>query len=92
MSRSLTMHRTVVTPADRDRFFARLRAKEAHYLAAGCRYWVFEEESLPGAFVEFFEANDAKTLTAAHAAAPERLLDPARIYSLVEFPDADPPR
>lgn len=85
MSRSLTIHRTVVTPADRPRFFERLRTKDAHYKAAGCRYWVFEEQGLPGAFVEFCEASDAEILTAAHAAAPERILDPARIYSIVEL-------
>ncbi len=85
MPRSLTMHRTVVPPADRAKFLERMRAKEAHYGAAGCRFWVFEEAALSGAFIEFCEANDAKTLTAAHAAAPERILDPARIYSIVEL-------
>ena len=85
MPRSLTLHRTVVTPSDRAKFFERLRTKEAHYQAAGCRFWAFEEASVPGAFIEFVEANDAATLTAAHAAAPERLLDPARIYTSVEL-------
>lgn len=85
MPRSLTIHRTVVPPSDRVKFFARLRSKEIHYRDAGCRFWVFEELSLPGAFVEFCEADDAKTLSAAHAAAPNPILDPARIYSLVEL-------
>jgi hypothetical protein len=85
MPRSLTIHRTVVPPGDRPRFFERLRAKEAHYVAAGCRFWVFEEHALPGAFVEFCEAADIATLTAAHAAAPDPILDPARIYSIVEL-------
>lgn len=85
MPRALTMHRTVVPPADRERFLERMRAKEAHYTAAGCRFWVFEEAALAGAFIEFCEANDARTLTAAHAAAPERILDPARIYQIVEL-------
>lgn len=85
MPRSLTIHRTVVPPNDRLKFFERLREKEAHYRAAGCRFWAFEELSLPGAFVEFCEADDAPTLTAAHAAAPNPILDPARIYSLVEL-------
>lgn len=85
MPRALTMHRTVVPPADRERFLERMRAKEAHYTAAGCRFWVFEEAALTGAFIEFCEANDARTLTAAHAAAPERILDPARIYQIVEL-------
>lgn len=85
MARSLTIHRTVVTPTDRDRWFDRCRAREAHYKAAGCRYWVFEEQALPGAFVEFCEANDAKSLSAAHAASPDPILDPTRIYSIVEL-------
>ena len=85
MSRSLSIHRTVVTPADRDRWFERLRVRERHYQAKGCRYWVFEEHALPGAFVEFCEANDLSTLAAAHAASPDPVLDPTRIYSQVEF-------
>ena len=85
MPRSLTIHRTVVPPPDRLKFFERLRAKEAHYRDAGCRFWVFEEQALPGAFVEFCEADDATILSAAHAAAPNPILDPARIYSIVEF-------
>jgi hypothetical protein len=83
--RSLTIHRTVVTPADRERWFERVRARERHFKAAGCRYWVFEEQALPGAFVEFCEANDAPALTAAHAASPDPILDPTRIYSIVEL-------
>ena len=85
MPRSLTMHRTVVPPADRSKFLERMRAKGVYYTAAGCRFWVFEEVALSGAFIEFCEANDAPTLSAAHAAAPERVLDPARIYSIVEL-------
>lgn len=85
MPRSLTIHRTVVTATERTRFLERLRAREAHFAGAGCRYWVFEERHLPGAFVEFCEANDATTLTAAHAASPEPLPDPARIYQIVEL-------
>jgi len=47
---------------------------------------VFEEAGLPGAFLEFCEAPDAATLARAHASAPERMLDPARIYHEVELP------
>jgi hypothetical protein len=46
---------------------------------------VFEERALAGAFVEFCEATDAETLTAAHAAAPEPVADPSRMYSIVEL-------
>jgi hypothetical protein len=86
MPRALTIQRSLVTPPDREKFAARLQRNHAYYSQAGCRYWVFEEASLPGAFLEFFEAPDAKTLARAHAASPERILDPARIYHEVELP------
>lgn len=85
MPRALTMHRHVVPPADRAKFFERMRAKELHYNSMGCRFWAFEELALPGAFVEFCEADSAQALSAAHAAAPIRVHDPARIYSQVEL-------
>ena len=85
MPRALTMHRIVVMPAERSKYFERLRAKEQHYIGMGCRFWVFEEQSLPGAFVEFCEADSSQALSAAHAAAPTRVHDPARIYSQVEL-------
>jgi hypothetical protein len=85
MARSLTIQRTLVTPPDRARFAERLARKRDYYAQAGCRYWVFEETGLPGAFLEFTEAPDAATLQKAHASAPERVLDPARIYHEVEF-------
>lgn len=86
MSKALTVQRTLVIPPDRERFYERMRAKRDHYAQAKCRYWVFEEASLPGAFLEFFEAPDAETLARAHAASPDRVLDPRRIYSEVELP------
>ena len=52
---------------------------------ANCTFSAFEEDGLPGAFLEFFEAPDSQTLTAAHAAAPEPIVDPRRIYKLVEL-------
>lgn len=85
MPRALTIHRTLVPAADRAKYVERLKSKESHFTGSGCRFWVFEEQALPGAFVEFVEAPDAATLTAAHAAAPEKLLDPARIYTYVEL-------
>ena len=86
MSRVLSIQRTLVTPRDRDKFAERLRRNQAYYTQAGCRYWVFEEMGLQGAFLEFFEAPDAATLAKAHASSPERILDPARIYHEVELP------
>jgi hypothetical protein len=85
MAKALTLHRTLVPPQDRDKFLARLQAKHVHYTAAGCRFWVFEEAAIPGAFVEFAEADSADVLKKAHASAPEQILDPTRIYTLVEL-------
>ena len=86
MGRALTIQRTLVTPPERERFHERLRRKKAYYATANCKYWVFEEAGLPGAFLEFFEASDAETLARAHAGAPDQVLDPNRVYTEVEFP------
>jgi len=86
VARALTIQRTLVTPGERDRFAERIERKRQHYSQANCRYWVFEEARLPGAFLEFFEAEDPKTLARAHAGAPEPVLDAARIYIEVELP------
>ena len=67
-------------------FAEKLKRNREYYAAANCRYWVFEEASLPGAFLEFCEAPDHQTLARAHASAPEPMLDPARIYHEVELP------
>ena len=56
MPRALTIQRTLVTPPDRERFHEKLRRKQEYYTKANCRFWVFEEAGLPGAFLEFFEA------------------------------------
>ena len=85
MPKALTIQRSTVPTAERKNYTKRLKELRSHYAAANCRFWVFEELSLPGAFVEFCEADDAKTLTAAHAVAPEPILDPSRIYSRVEL-------
>jgi len=85
MGRALTIQRTLVTPPDRERFHERLRQKQAYYEKANCRFWVFEEAGLPGAFLEFFEASDAKTLAKAHAGSPDSVLDPNRVYIEVEL-------
>jgi hypothetical protein len=85
VARTLTISRTTVPKGDRDSYFARLQERKAHYKAANCRFWVFEEAALPGAFIEFTEADDAETLSGAHANAPHRILDAARIYREVEL-------
>jgi hypothetical protein len=85
MPRALTFQRTLVTPPNRDRFHEGLRRKQEFYAKFNCRFWAFEEAGLRGAFLEFVEANDAETLARAHAAAPEPLLDPNRVYNEVEL-------
>ena len=62
-----------------------MKARKDYYKRANCEFWVFEETALGGAFIEFVEAADADTLEAAHSAAPEPVLDPARIYTEVEL-------
>jgi hypothetical protein len=86
MPRALSVQRTLVTPNERKKFAERLKRKREYYTQANCQYWVFEETGLPGAFLEFYEAPDPQTLARAHASAPERVLDPARIYHEVELP------
>lgn len=81
----MTVQRTTVPASERERYFERLRASRSHYAAANCRFRVFEETGLPGAFIEFVEADDETTLTVAHANAPHRILDPGRIYNETEI-------
>lgn len=85
MARSLTIQRTTIPPSERDRYFARLRARSAHYKSRGCRFWVFEDVELRGAFVEFTEADDLKTLTDAHSSAPDAGAGPSRVYTIAEL-------
>lgn len=85
MPRALTIQRTIVPVAERARYMARARERRDYYAKAGCRFWVCEELQLRGAFIEFTEAADRATLSAAHAKAPEPLVDSARIYQEVEL-------
>jgi hypothetical protein len=80
MPRALSLQRTIVTRAERDRFLTRARTLRAHYEAAGCHYWVFEEVALTGAFIEFAEGPSTEALSGANASSPDGLLDPGRIY------------
>ncbi|HEX7938905.1 MAG TPA: hypothetical protein VF483_07905 [Gemmatimonadaceae bacterium] len=65
------MRHTVVPVADRDAFRKRASTTRAHYTGAGCRYWIYEEADLPGAYVEFFESSDKDALARAHAGADQ---------------------
>ena len=85
MARCVTIQRTTVPAGERQKYFERLRASASHYRAANCKFWVLEESALPGAFIEFTEADDETTLTVAHANSPYRILDPARIYHETEI-------
>jgi len=85
MGRALTLQRTLVPRAEREKYFERVRRKRDHYQASKCRFRVFEEASLPGAFIEFFEADNPEILARAHAAAPERVIDAARVYTQTEI-------
>ena len=79
------MRHTVVPSGDKAAFRERARAARAHYADLGCQYWLFEEASLPGAYVEFFEAKDRETLLKAHRGAPDPVRDSARMYVEVEL-------
>jgi len=85
MPRTLTIQRSTVPSSERATYTKRLKALLSHYKAANCRFWVFEESSLPGAFIEFTEADDEQTLTVAHASAPHKTMDPSRVYQEVEL-------
>ena len=79
------MRHTVVPLADRQEFRERARLARKHYSGVGCQYWLFEEASLPGAYVEFFEGKDRESLLRAHRDAPSAILDSARMYVEVEL-------
>jgi hypothetical protein len=85
VARAVSMRHTIVPPPERSGFHAQAGRAKSHYVSAGCHYWLFEESSLPGAFVEFFEAPDADTLMRAHRKAPGAALDNARLYVEVEL-------
>ncbi len=85
MPRSLTIQRSTVPSGEREKYMHKLKDRRSHYQSSNCRFWVFEECSLSGAFIEFTEADDTAALSAAHANAPHRILDPTRIYQEVEF-------
>ena len=76
------MRHTVVPSGDRDAFRKRARETRTHYTGAGCRYWLYEESDLPGAYVEFFEASDAQALARAHDSSTQA---PSRLYVEVDL-------
>ena len=84
-ARALTLQRSIVPRAERAKYMHKLRACRAYFTSANCRFWVFEESDLAGAFIEFISAEDPAILVRAIAEAPESLLDAGRIYQEVEL-------
>ena len=85
MPKALTIQRSTVPSPELNNYLNRLKALRSHYAGANCRFWVFEETALPGAFIEFTEADDEQTLALAHAGAPHKTLDPSRVYHEVDL-------
>lgn len=85
MPRVLSIHRTTVPVGQRARYLERVTAAKSHYTANGCRFWVFEQTGLSGAFLEFAEAPDEQTLVAAHERLPQRLTAGPRVYAEIEL-------
>jgi hypothetical protein len=71
MPRALTIVRTKVSEYERATYLDGVRRRRAHYRAAKCSLWVFEDPTDPGLFVEFAEAGDADTLASARSADDE---------------------
>ena len=84
MPRWLTLQRSIVPAGDRKKYMERLGSRRTYYEGAGCRFWVFEENGLPGAVIEFVEAADRETLLSALTGSPDHVVDAARIYQEVE--------
>jgi hypothetical protein len=84
-TRSLTIQRSIVPLSERKKYMLKLHARKAYYTGASCKFWVFEETDLAGAFIEFIEAEDPSVLAKALAEAPESLVDAFRIYQEVEL-------
>ena len=85
MPRALSVQRSVVPPESRAAFLVRARSREAHFAEAGCHFWLFEEESRAGAFMEFAEASDAAVLRRANITLSEPLGDATRIFHQVDL-------
>jgi hypothetical protein len=84
MQRHLTIQRSTVTSTDRNRYLAGLAERKSQYANAGCRFWVFEEVGLPGAFVEFTESDSESVLRSAHDSVGHIVTAP-RVYQELEI-------
>ncbi|HEY8164232.1 MAG TPA: hypothetical protein VIF83_01640 [Gemmatimonadaceae bacterium] len=84
MTRTLSIQRSTVTSAERERYLTAVAERKSQYARANCRFWVFEEIGLPGAFVEFTESDSASSLRSAHESVGY-LVGPPRIYQEVDL-------
>lgn len=82
MKRVLTMAQHTLAANELADFYDIARRRRAYFEAAGCRYWVFEQRTAPGTFVEFAEGPDVDTLAAALRAHSDAFDGP--IFSEVE--------
>lgn len=85
MARAVSMRHTIVPSSERAEFREKAGRSKAHYAGAGCQYWLFEESSLPGAYVEFFEADSPDVLRRAHRDGPDPRVESARLYVEVKL-------
>jgi hypothetical protein len=59
------MMQRAIGNSDLAEFYDTARRRRAYFEAAGCRYWVFEQNTAPGTVIEFAEGPNAETLAAA---------------------------
>jgi hypothetical protein len=59
------MMQRAISASELAEFYDTARRRRAFFEAAGCRYWVFEQNTAPGTVIEFAEGPNAETLGAA---------------------------
>jgi hypothetical protein len=84
MPRTLTIQRSTVTSTEREKYLTGLSERKSRYAQANCKFWVFEEIGLPGAFVEFTEADSPDSIRTAHETISDSVTTP-RIYQELEI-------
>lgn len=89
MTRCLVMSERVVSQSDRAAYLLSLAVRRESAATASAHFWVFEDENVPGRFLEFVEAASAEVLAravdatlaraATHGAAPAGALNAERV-------------
>ncbi|MGQ0648712.1 MAG: hypothetical protein ACT4P7_14220 [Gemmatimonadaceae bacterium] len=69
MPRALSTHGLHFPVEQREAVMASLRERKAQLRQHDCNFWVFEDRTLPGVMIEFYEARDGDTLARAREAA-----------------------